>query len=148
MKIKILLFAAVCCLLFALCRTNRESANMNLTPESSSKVKQTEVKDTVIYSVVEQMPEFPGGDIALNKYIIENLNYADLPTLRAWDKFYVKFIVDEEGNVSSITVLKCPHPSLEKQAIELVKKMPKWVPAQKNGKPVKVWNTIEILKLI
>ena len=95
--------------------------------------------DDEVYSVVEDMPEFPGGMGAMNIYIAKNLRYPpDAVEAKISGKVFVSFIVGKEGQITEVDVLRKLYPSLDMEAIRVVKSMPKWKPGMQNGKPVKV----------
>ncbi len=98
-------------------------------------------------SVVDVVAEFPGGREAMVKYIQENIKVpAKVPNRKLKDKCYVKFIISETGNVSNVQLVKgmekCPECGNE--AVRVVKNMPDWTPAQRDGKPVNAWYTLPI----
>jgi TonB family protein len=94
---------------------------------------------------LDRWPYFPGGYKALNKYLANNLKYpAEAADAGVQGQVLVSFLLDEEGNISTPRVVKTPGPELDDEAIRVVQSMPRWVPAQKNGKPVAVWYTINI----
>ncbi|MBK8846478.1 MAG: TonB family protein [Bacteroidetes bacterium] len=94
-----------------------------------------------IFTIVEQMPGFPGGEEALIKYISSNFRY---PAMERENNItgtvYLTFVVRPSGEVSDIKVLRGVNggPNLEKEAIRVVKSMPKWKPGKQNGKEVSV----------
>lgn len=97
------------------------------------------------YTVVEEMPEFPGGESALMKYLIKNIKYP--PEAREQNiqgKVVVKFIVTRVGKIDSVYVLKPIHASLDEEAIRVIKSMPDWKPGKQNGKAVNVYYSLPI----
>lgn len=91
-----------------------------------------------VFTVVEQMPEFPGGELALRKYLA-TCPYP--PIARENDiegTAYIGFEIDKSGNVTNVQVKKGPDKILNEAAIEHVKKMPSWKPGKQNGKEVRV----------
>lgn len=85
------------------------------------------------------MPSFPGGMAALMKYIKDNLRYPEICREgAAMGRVHVVFIVNEDGSLSDIKVIRSISPELDKEAIRVVKSMPKWNPAKQNGKAVKM----------
>lgn len=96
-----------------------------------------------IYTVAEEMPQFVGGDDSLKKYIATNLVW---PTeaQEVEGTVYVGFIVETTGALTDISVKKGAHYLLDKEAIRLVKNMPKWKPGKQNGKAVRVSFVIPI----
>ena len=96
-------------------------------------------KNNMVYDVVEVMPQFPGGQIAMMKYIMENIKYPkQIMEEGNQGRVTVSFIVEKDGRVSNVRLLRSVQPSLDKEAIRVVKSMPKWTPGKHNGKPVRV----------
>lgn len=94
---------------------------------------------TLAFASVEQKPEFPGGDSALMKYIVENFEYPDVPTKNSTQsKIYVQFVIDKSGKVTDVELLRGIEPFLDNEALRVVKTMPDWIPGKQNGKPVAV----------
>ena len=101
----------------------------------------TTVSDSIeqIYSVVEQMPEYPGGNDSMMKFIRTNFNFrqtVDKSNSTTATKIYVQFIVGKDGIVRDPKIIKGINPALDKEAIRVVKMMPKWKPGKQNGKTV------------
>ena len=99
--------------------------------------------DTTIYFVAEQPPSFPGGAHARNEFLATHLHYPD-EALRnhVTGKVYVGFVVESDGNISHINVLKGIGFGCDKEAMQVVAQMPKWHPGLINGKPVRVRYTL------
>ncbi len=99
-----------------------------------------ERKDTInVYDVVEQMPRFPGGFQKMNEFIEENLRYPKaLEEACVQGRVIVCFIVERNGKLSNVKVVKSVHPALDKEALRIVKLMPKWIPGRQNGITVRV----------
>lgn len=92
-----------------------------------------------VYSVCEQMPKFPGGFKALGNFIDSNIHYpVDALAKNIQGRVVVKLIVEKDGSISSPMVVRSVSPSLDKEALRVVKSMPKWNPGQQNGKKVRV----------
>lgn len=91
------------------------------------------------YQVVEQMPEFPGGQKALLKFLENNVRY---PTFASANKIQgrtvVSFVVEPDGSVDNVEVAKSSSSVLDEEAVRVVKKFPKWKPGMIDGKPVRV----------
>lgn len=94
----------------------------------------------------DKMPEFPGGDIALKKYIATHFKQPKVPAdeVDVTSKIYVKFCINKKGGVERVNIVRSSHPKYNKQAIKVISSMPKWKPGVKNGKPVCVWLTTPI----
>ena len=97
------------------------------------------VEETKIFTVVEQMPMFPGGDAALMGYLRDNMHY---PTVAAENgvqgRVVVGFVVERDGSITDVKVLRSVDPSLDREAMRVVKSMPRWTPGKQNGSAVRV----------
>jgi protein TonB len=104
-----------------------------------------EEEEAQIFFIVEEMPEFPGGDLELRKYIAKNIRYPNLARENdIQGKVYVRFAVTATGAVKKVTVARGVDPLLDAEAIRVVKSLPKWKPGKQRGKPVNVWYTVPI----
>ena len=96
-------------------------------------------KNDMVFDVVEVMPQFPGGQIAMLKYIMENMKYPEQAMKEGIQgRVTVSFIVEKDGSISDVKPILSVHPLLNKEAVRVVKSMPKWSPGKHNGKPVRV----------
>ncbi|MBO4813903.1 MAG: energy transducer TonB [Muribaculaceae bacterium] len=92
-----------------------------------------------VYDVVEQMPEFPGGMPAMIEFLQTNLKYpSDAKKQNVGGRVLVMFVVETDGTISNVRVAKNVFPSLDAEAVRVVKAMPKWNPGKEKGKPVRV----------
>lgn len=94
--------------------------------------------DDKVFYAVEQQAEFPGGIAAMMKFLNKNIKYP--PSARRMGvegKVFVKFIVDKEGGISNIEVMKGMNADLDKEAVRVIKLMPPWKPGKQNGRAVK-----------
>ncbi|MEX0967494.1 MAG: energy transducer TonB [Bacteroidia bacterium] len=97
------------------------------------------VREEKIFVVVEQMPEFPGGQVALFKYIKENLVYPEkMQSEGISGTVVLTFVVNEDGSITQIRPIKFLHPELDREAIRVVESMPAWECGKQRGRPVKV----------
>ncbi len=104
-----------------------------------------EEDDEEFFMVVENMPEFPGGDLGLMKYIQKNVKYpAIAKEYNITGKVYVSFIVDKKGSVTNVKVVRGVDKNLDAEAVRVVKSLPKYKPGKQRGKPVRVMFTIPI----
>ena len=104
-----------------------------------------EEDDEEFFMVVENMPEFPGGDLGLMKYIQKNVRYpAIAKEYNITGKVYVQFIVDKTGSVTNVKVVRGVDKNLDAEAVRVVKSLPKYKPGKQRGKPVRVMFTIPI----
>jgi protein TonB len=104
-----------------------------------------EESDDEFFMVVENMPEFPGGDLGLMKYIQKNVKYP--PIAKEYNitgKVYVSFIVDKSGAVTNVKVVRGVDKNLDAEAVRVVKSLPKYKAGKQRGKPVRVMFTIPI----
>lgn len=97
------------------------------------------VEETKIFTVVEQMPMFPGGDAALMGYLRDNIHY---PTVAAENgvqgRVVVGFVVERDGSITDVNIIRSVDPSLDREAMRVVKSMPRWTPGKQNGSAVRV----------
>lgn len=93
--------------------------------------------DSVIFTVVQDDPEFPGGMEALYKYLEENIRYPDGAGCER-GFVYVQFVVERDGTITDIHVLKDRCGGCAEEALRVVNSMPKWIPGKQRGKPVRV----------
>lgn len=92
-----------------------------------------------VFDVVEQMPSFPGGPSALMKYLNDNIKYpAEAQENGVQGRVTISFIVNTDGSLSNAHVTRSLDPSLDREAVRVVKSMPRWVPGKHNGKFVRV----------
>ena len=104
-----------------------------------------EEDDEEFFMVVENMPEFPGGDLGLMKYIQKNVKYpAIAKEYNITGKVYVSFIVDRQGKVTNVKIVRGVDKNLDAEAVRVVKSLPKYKPGKQRGKSVRVMFTIPI----
>jgi protein TonB len=104
-----------------------------------------EEDDEEFFMVVENMPEFPGGDLGLMKYIQRNVKYpAIAKEYNITGKVYVSFIVDKKGFVTNVKIVRGVDKNLDAEAMRVVKSLPKYKPGKQRGKSVRVMFTIPI----
>jgi len=104
-----------------------------------------EEDDEEFFMVVENMPEFPGGDLGLMKYIQKNVKYpAIAKEYNITGKVYVSFIVDKKGSVTNVKIVRGVDKNLDAEAMRVVKSLPKYRPGKQRGKSVRVMFTIPI----
>lgn len=97
------------------------------------------VEQPKVHLFVEQMPEFPGGETALMKYLAKNTEYPDREQqLEIQGKAFIKFVVNEDGSVSSATVQRSDSPGFGKEAMRVVTNLPNFKPGKQQGRAVKV----------
>ena len=110
------------------------------------KTKPAEEKQTnQVFRAVEQMPQFPGGDEALIKYLSSHINYPPMAAERnIQGRVTVQFIVDKTGKVGEVKVVRSVDKDLDQEAVRVCQSLPKFVPGRQNGIPVSVWFTLPV----
>lgn len=123
-------------------RPNKTTQNGQNAPEpvrSKPLYKPQPVNKNSVYDVVEQMPSFPGGISGLRTYLNQNIRYpAEAQENCVQGRVVVSFVVGKDGHISDVTVLRSVDPSLDKEAIRVVRNMPRWTPGKQGGEPVRV----------
>lgn len=101
--------------------------------------------ESIIFDVVEKMPTFPGGQVAMMDFLVKNMKYpADAAKNKVQGRVMVNFIVSKDGSLKDFNVVRSVYPSLDQEAMRVVKAMPKWSPGTQNGEPVNVRFTLPI----
>ena len=104
-----------------------------------------EDEQPVSIAMVEQKPEFPGGEAAMYKWLGDNIVYPSAASEEGVQgRVVVEFVVGKDGSISNVKVVRPRHPALDKEALRVVKAMPKWLPGRNNGQPVKVTYTLPV----
>ena len=140
------LFAGFKCLLFAISALvllvivfAPARANAQDKKEKTTQTHKDTTTGDKVYEVCEQMPIFEGGDAALLKYLRENLKYPDKTKDRGVQgRLVIGFIVEKDGSLTDVKVLRPVDIDLDAEVLRLVKGMPKWIPGRQNGKRVRV----------
>ncbi len=103
-------------------------------------------EENKIFTVVEQMPMFPGGDAALMQYLSSNIHY---PAVAAENgvqgRVVVGFVVERDGSITDVNVMRSVDPSLDREAVRVVKNMPRWTPGKQNGSAVRVKYQVPVM---
>lgn len=108
-------------------------------------VTEDEPDTTMIFAVVEIMPEFPGGGYAFYKFLADSIQYPQLAIEnKIQGKVYVQFVVEEDGSITDIKVLRGIGGGCDEEALRIIKLMPNWIPGKQNGKPVRVLYNLPI----
>ena len=102
-------------------------------------------KNQKVFDVVEVMPEYPGGIQALFEYLSQNVKYpADAETQKVEGRVIATFIVETDGTINNVEVVRPVFPSLDAEALRVLSAMPKWTPGKQSGKEVRVKYTVPI----
>lgn len=99
-----------------------------------------------VFDVVEQMPQFPGGEAAMMRFVAKNLKYpAEAHQKGIRGNVVVRFVVQADGTVANAEVVRHADPLLEAEALRVVGLMPRWQPGRQNGKEVAVWSSLPVV---
>jgi len=126
-----------------------EKGNDEVPEEPGEELRVEEIKKPEIIEtdelpppelVVQEMPQFPdGGDAAFRKYIVENLKFpAEAKELGISGIVYVEFIVEANGSISGVKLLRGIHTDCDREALRVIESMPYWIPGRQQGHPVRV----------
>lgn len=107
------------------------------TPIAST--EEEEVAEAEIFTVVEESPSFPGGDEARIRFLTDNIKYPQIARESSIQgTVYVTFVVEKNGNVTDVRILRGIGGGCDEEAVRVIKAMPKWNPGKQRGKPVRV----------
>ncbi len=96
-------------------------------------------------AMVEQKPQFAGGEAAMYKWLGDNIVYPPAAAEEGVSgRVVVEFVVGKDGSISNVRVVRSRHTALDKEALRVVKAMPNWIPGRNNGQPVKVTYTLPV----
>ncbi len=113
---------------------------------SMAHAQATVQKHDVVYDVCDVLPEFPGGMGELMKFMMENIHYPKEAVKQQLEgRVVVSFIVEKNGELNDISVVKPCHPLLDEESLRLVRSMPKWKPGSHEGKPVRVSFSLPVM---
>lgn len=116
-----------------------------LLPMLLSAQEKDMAKDSTIYITVEQMPQFPGGEAEMNKYIRDNLK---IPAVSQEEgicsRLTARFVVNADGSISDIKSIRVCNEALNKSFRDVISKMPNWIPGKQNGREVRVYYTLSM----
>lgn len=117
---------------------------INVAPVVAAK-EEVEEEENKVFFIVEEMPEFPGGDAARARWLADNINYPRIAQENGIQgKVYISFVVGKDGSISNATVARGVDPSLDQEALRVVNQMPPWKPGKQRGEPVNVSFTVPI----
>ena len=95
--------------------------------------------------VAEEMPSFPGGQVALMNYIYKNIRYPQEAVDKGLQgKVTVRFVVNKDGSINQASVVRGVDPSLDNAVLNVLKALPKFIPGKQGGVPVSVWYALPI----
>ncbi len=112
---------------------------------STAGVEEEEEEETQVFFIVEDMPEFPGGEAALRQFIANAIKYPVIAQENGIQgRVYVTFVVNTDGSIADAKIARGVDPSLDKEALRVVNTLPKWKPGMQRGKAVRVSYTVPI----
>jgi protein TonB len=124
---------------------NDETAEVKHVEEKIAEPEPVKEEETKVFDVVEQMPSFPGGPSALMQYLSSNIKYPVVAEENGVQgRVVCTFVVERDGSITDVRVIKSVDPSLDKEAVRVVKGMPKWIPGKQNGSAVRVKYTVPV----
>ena len=124
---------------------NDETAEVKHVEEKIAEPEPVKEEETKVFDVVEQMPSFPGGPSALMQYLSSNIKYPVVAEENGVQgRVVCTFVVEKDGSITDVRVVKSVDPSLDKEAVRVVKSMPKWIPGKQNGSAVRVKYTVPV----
>lgn len=136
-------------------KTEVEETVMAITEDVGQKVDvkyvpvqviEEEPEEQTIFEVVEQMPDFPGGQAALMQYLAKNIKYPTIAQENGTQgRVIVQFVVNKDGSIVDAKVVRSVDPYLDKEALRVINTMPKWKPGMQRGKPVRVKFTVPVM---
>ena len=137
-RFKYLLFVPLASALLAMNSTTIRANVQKKVVKTTKTTKEADASNKV-YEVVEQMPSFPGGNAAMMRYLAENIKYP-VSAQKAKDqgRVVVQFIVEKDGTVTGVKTVRSVTPTLDAEAVRVIKAMPKWTPGKQGGEFVRV----------
>ena len=119
-------------------RVVKANAEAQVTDESAPQSKK-------VYRSVDQMPQFPGGEAGLMRYLQSNINYpANAAMNNIGGRVILQFVVEKDGHIGEVKVVRSIDPEIDAEAVRVVKSLPDFIPGRLDGEPVAVWYTIPV----
>ena len=123
-----------------------DKADIEETTTIINEDNQARVEVKTIFEVVENMPDFPGGQAALMQYLAKNIKYPTIAQENGTQgRVIVQFVVNRDGSIVDAKVVRSVDPYLDKEALRVINTMPKWKPGMQRGKPVRVKFTVPVM---
>ncbi len=114
-------------------------------PPPPPKPKQEEVTEE-IFVVVENQPEFPGGNAAMMKFLSDNIKYPVIAQENGIQgRVICNFVVERDGSITDVQVVRGVDPSLDREAVRVIQQMPRWTPGKQRGQAVRVRFTLPVV---
>lgn len=125
---------------------NTEDDKTEVVIQAPVEIEEEEEEENVVFVIVEKQPEFPGGAQAMMKYLAENIKYPMIAQENGIQgRVICQFVVNKDGSIVDIQVVRSVDPSLDKEAVRVIKSMPKWKPGMQRGKAVRVKFTLPVV---
>ena len=124
----------------------KAEAELKVEAKASDATAPADTTKNVVYDVTETMPQFPGGQGVMMKYLAANIKYpASAVKAKKQGRVIVAFVIQKDGSVTNARIVKSVDPELDAEALRIVKAMPNWTPGTQDGKPVNVRYTIPVV---
>lgn len=131
--------------LFVAILLNATSIQAQEVNDNSNFVASQDSTEQKVFDVAEQMPSFPGGQAALFAFLAKTIKYpVEAEENNIQGRVIVTFIVERDGTINDVTVAKSVDPSLDREAVRVVKNMPNWIPGKQNGETIRVKYTVPV----
>ena len=122
-----------------------ENVEEKNTPATAETTPTKTVEEGEIFLVVEDRPQFPGGDAELMKFLQQNIKYPkEAQEQGKQGRVIVQFVVNKDGSICEDTIIRSVDPQLDAEAIRVIRSMPNWTPGKQKGEPVRVRFTIPV----
>ena len=145
--LKFLLFLPLCTLIssiinadaWATTHSPQQHTNMALSQQMPNRDEVVRKDTACVFGMVDEMPQFPGGFSAMMNYVGQNIKYPAEAVAKGLEgRVVVQFVVDKEGNLQDVKVIKGIDPLLDQEAVRVISSMPQWIPGKQKGKAVNV----------
>jgi periplasmic protein TonB len=126
-------------------KPNEAATTNTVTPGTGQETAKVEPEEEKIYPTAQVMPAFPGGEPALQRFLIRNIRTPEGSEPGAKLRVMMRFVVDKDGNVVDVEVEQSSGNDFDKEVMRVVKKMPQWKPGMQNGKNVSVYFNLPVI---
>ena len=124
----------------------KAEAELKVEAKASDATAPADTTKNVVYDVTETLPQFPGGQGVMMKYLAANIKYpASAVKAKKQGRVIVAFVIQKDGSVTNARIVRSVDPELDAEALRIVKAMPNWTPGTQDGKPVDVNYTIPVV---
>lgn len=124
----------------------KSEAELKAEAKASDATAPADTTKNVVYDITETLPQFPGGQGVMMKYLAANIKYpASAVKAKKQGRVIVSFVIQKDGSVTNARIVRSVDPELDAEALRIVKAMPNWTPGTQDGKPVNVRYTIPVV---